>query len=141
MGKLLFDAIGPYKVIPKGLDRLLGDSNNYNKLVTGNTLGLNQQRAITLINVSDPDFFSTAINLTPKVDGSISIPISVFFHQHCKVMAIKRTTNTPELGIFILITNDAKYPLSIKKLDKLFKFIQKTPIINTIKMSLQIFSV
>ena len=97
MGKLLSNAMRPYKAIPKGLDKLLGD-NNYDKLVTGNALDLNQQSAITLINASGPVFFGTLINLTQTVDSSISIPIRVFLHQQCKVMVIKRTIDTPELG-------------------------------------------
>ena len=56
MGKLSSNAMRPYKAIPKGLDKLLGD-NNYDKLVTGNALDLNQQSAITLIKVSGPVFF------------------------------------------------------------------------------------
>lgn len=65
-----------YCLILKGMKQLLGD--NYDQLITNNTLDLNQQQQITFVRVSGEDFFNTDINLTPNSPGSISFLIKKY---------------------------------------------------------------
>ena len=77
-----------YGLISKETKQLLED--NYDQLVIDNTLDLNQLHHITLMNVSDKDFFKTSINLTPQIKELVLYSIRTFLLSHCKIMAIER---------------------------------------------------
>ena len=116
------------------MKQILRDAN-YDQLIISNQVDLNQQRRITLMNVSE-DFFETSINIAPKIKDSLLYPIRTFLNSHCKVMAVERIEDKRKLGKYILILDDQDYPSAIEKLSKLFDSLQKKNQLPTIKSSL-----
>ena len=120
-----------YGLISKETKQLLED--NYDQLVIDNTLDLNQLHHITLMNVSDKDFFKTSINLTPQIKKIVSYLMRTFLLSHCKIIAIKRTADTQELGKYILVLDDQYSATTMEKLNIPFDSLQKINQLPTIK--------
>ena len=125
----------PYGVILKELKQLLEDG--YDQLFISNTLDLNQQGQIMRMNVFSEDFFKSSINLTLQLKESVSYPIRTFLLNHCKIMVIKYTADTKELGKSILILDDQCYATAMEKLSKIFDSLQKINQLPTMKSSLK----
>ena len=120
-----------YGVISKEMKQLLED--DYDQLVISSTLDLNQQRQLTLMNVSGEDFFKTSINLTPQIKKIVSYLMRTFLLSHCKIIAIKRTADTQELGKYILVLDDQYSATTMEKLNIPFDSLQKINQLPTIK--------
>ena len=71
------------------------------------------------------DFYETHINIAMNIKNSKAILIQQFLYGLCKVLAIEPTSNSKDLGKWILIVHNDNYFHAISKLDKLTAYLYK----------------
>ena len=71
----------------------------------------------------DSEFFNIELNFTPLTEGSKTITICKFFTTIGQVVAIETTSDTEELGKFILIVNNKDYDFTKSKVDDVLKYV------------------
>ena len=91
--------------MPKGIDTTLG-LEYHNKLLINNNVEINDQRAITIINIPYDGFLTVKFNPTPDIQGSTKITIKSFLHHQCKIISIERTRDVEATGIYLLIVRN-----------------------------------
>ena len=77
---------------------------------------------MVLMNV-DSEFFDIELNFTPLIEGSKTITISKFLTITGRVVAIETTSDTEELGKFILIVNNKDYDFTKTKVDAVLTYV------------------
>ena len=83
---------------------------------------MNNQRIMVLMNV-DSKFFDIELNFTPLTEGSKAITISKFLTTTGRVTAVEMTSDTKELGKFILIVNNKDYAFTKTKVDAVLTYV------------------
>jgi len=83
---------------------------------------VNNQRIMVLMNI-DSKFFDIKINFQPMVEDSQSITISKFPTTIGRAVAIETTSDTEELGKYILIVNNKDYDHTKSKVDDVLKYV------------------
>ena len=110
-----------YLIRSKNLKKML-NKGGYDKLLRRQTEIVNNQGIMVLMNV-DSEFFDIELNFTPLIEGSKTITISKFLTTTGRVVAIETTSDTEELGKFILIVNNKDYDFTKSKVDDVLKYV------------------
>ena len=83
---------------------------------------MNKEGHIVLMNTG-MGFYETQVNFTKNTKNSKSIMIRKFLYGHFKVLAIEPTSNTKDLGKWVLIVNNNNYSHATSKLDELIAYL------------------
>ena len=112
-----------YIVRSKMMNKAL-DPETYDKLILQNQGDVNNQGHIVLMNIGVV-FYETYVNFAKNTKNSKSILIRQFLYGLCKVLAIEPTSDTEDLGKWILIVHNDNYSDATNKLDKLIAYLYK----------------
>ena len=117
-------AISNYYVVrSKEMKRAL-DPEMYDKLILRSQGKVNNQRQIVHMNIG-VGFYETHVNIAMNIKNSKAILLQQFLYGYCKVLAIEPTSDSKDLGKWILIVHNDNYSHAISKLDKLTTFLYK----------------
>ena len=92
-------------------------------MIRRQTESVNNQGIMVLMNV-DSEFFDIELNFHPLIKGSQTITISNFLTKIGRVVAIEKTSDTEELGKFILIVHKKDYDFTRSKVDAVLKYVE-----------------
>ena len=124
------EILGPYyKMVPKGMDTTFGPEY-HDKLLINNNVEINNQRAITIINIPYDGFFAVKFNPTPDIQGSTKITINSYLIHQCKIVSVERTSDVEATGKYFLIVRNNDFIQAKTKIARvLHKFRQAAPTI------------
>ena len=121
LGMISYNISPHYVIRPKSLEKAL-ENGGWDKLIRRYQVAVNKQRNIDIMNTDDK-FFDTEVNFQLMVKNLKSITIKKFPTTIGRILAIKPTSDTKDLGKFILIVNNKDYAHATTKIDELLKHV------------------
>ena len=121
---MISNKIEPHYVIrPKTLKKQL-NNGGWDQLLRRHQGNGNNQSIMDLRKI-DNKFFDIKINFQPLVENSQSITIRKFLTTIGRVVAIEPTSDTEELGKYIMIVKNKDYDHAKRKFDDILEYVYK----------------
>ena len=124
IGMLSPNLISNYYTVKSKIIKKAMNPDLYETLILRHQDEVNKQGHIVLMNIG-ADLFETQVNFAKHTPNSVPISIRKSLYGQGKALAIEQTSDTEDLGNYMLLVSNKDYSHTFKKLGELLAYLDK----------------